>query len=150
MNGTEKIQVTVNYVLYSLLISIWEVMFSTDHAINKTNWEVYNLMDEVIKKANKKHYGMLIISGIICLILTCFTGIKINTQILPDFNTFSGGLPFTWIEFYFPKNISNLWECISNSQKLYYKFDLFVLLLDGIIIKYLLNKLFGLYLKYKK
>ncbi len=60
-------------------------------------------------------------------------------------NTYSGGYPITWFEFYYPKDINLTISCVFNNFNHHYKIDLFAFFLNVLVIMLIIGLLIKLY-----
>jgi len=80
-----------------------------------------------------------------------FTGIVVNTQEISGFNTYSGGVPFTWFEFYYsPDSILTVTYVINNIAGYNFKVDILVLAINIVIITLVYLKLIAIFNFVKK
>lgn len=97
------------------------------------------MFHEIIKKISAMS---LLIAVVIALACAFVTGILANTQQMDTLNTFSGGLPLTWFEYYYPLDVDlNLRYVISNFHMHYMKIDLLVLVINIVLINLVIGKL---------
>jgi len=60
--------------------------------------------------------------------------ININSQILSNMNTYSGGFPIAWFEFYYPSDVRLSIGYIANNFSDHYKIELFAFFLNFLVI----------------
>lgn len=65
--------------------------------------------------------------------------ILVNTQVPTGLNTYSGGFPIAWFEFYYPYNVNLTFDYIIHNWIGYYKIDLLSLAFNTIVIYYIIN-----------
>ena len=85
----------------------------------------------------------LIVSLLIALFTVFFNGIHMNSQQGSGFNTYSGGFPFTFFEYYCSTDEVNIISLLKDLNYSNYKIDILPLILNIICIylflKYLLK-----------
>ena len=80
-----------------------------------------------------------------------FNGIVVNTQVMYGINTYSGGLPFTWFEFYYsPSSTLTVGYVINSIGRHNFKIDLFVFIVNVMIITAIGGKIIALFIFVKK
>jgi hypothetical protein len=78
---------------------------------------------------------IIILSSIINIISVYFTGILANTQTLQHLKTYSGGMPLTWFEFYYPVDVKlSTMYVINNITLSNFKVDIGIFFINIIII----------------
>lgn len=84
----------------------------------------------------------VIISLLISLLTVFIRGyILINSQTLGNMNTYSGGFPISWFEFYYPSNVKLSIDYIYLNFRNHFKIDLFALFLNTLVIMSVINLL---------
>lgn len=92
----------------------------------------------------KKQYTWMI-AILICLVFSFLTGIKTNVQTVNDMNTFVGGIPFTWFQLFYVKELT-VWEAIK-AGKMSYSFDPAILVINIVAVNFILKALIQLFKK---
>ena len=99
----------------------------------------------------KRKIILFLISVLFCLLMIFFKGLLTNSQTISDMSTYSGGFPFTYFEFYYPKNIElDVSYVMENINRANYKLDIGVFVIDVILVYLLITILANIEMRRRK
>ena len=96
-----------------------------------------------IVEIKRDFYIVSLSAAILISLLSVFTaGVVVNTQQLYVMNTYSGGFPFTWFEFYYPLDYElTIAHVLNNFNLNNMKIDLLVFVFNVLLLNMAINAL---------